>query len=98
MNLQRDDAFLGTRLVITTSPYIVYQCLLACTERDTKVLVPARCFPHERCNENDGTAWSAYATSISRKVARVTFAHARDAKGRPYATIDMQPDVLLYQE
>ena len=48
----------------------------------SKVLVPARCFPHERCNENDGTAWSAYATSISRKVARVTFAHARDAKQR----------------
>ena len=35
MNLQRDGAFLGARLVITTSPYIVYLCLLFCKGWDT---------------------------------------------------------------
>ena len=35
MNLQRDGAFLGTRLVFTTTPYFVRQCPLECMEGDT---------------------------------------------------------------
>ena len=38
MNLQHDGAFLGTRLVFTTTPYFVRQCPLECMEGDIKAL------------------------------------------------------------
>ena len=54
------------------------------------VMVPAHCFPNETCTENDGRGWTAYATKEGRGAARITFAHAKDAKGRCFAPIRMQ--------
>ena len=46
MILQRDGTFLGTRLVITTTPYIVRQCPLECMEGDNKQVY--KDFLHEK--------------------------------------------------
>ena len=43
--------------------------------------------PKETCFENGGRGWTAYAVPIARGAAQVTFVHARDSRGRPFAPV-----------
>ena len=62
------------------------------------VLVPERHFPKETCFENGGRGWTAYAVPIARGAAQVTFVHARDSRGRPFAPVKMQLCSLRFGE
>ena len=61
------------------------------------VLVPASCFPEERCEENGGEGWDAFAVPRSRGAASVTFQAARDSSGLPFRPILLQRSVIKFQ-
>ena len=58
------------------------------------MLAPASLWPNERCAENDGLGWTVAPLHTDRNHSVVTFVHARDPRGRPYAPLRVSRDLL----
>ena len=61
----------------------------------TPVMVPRAVYPTEVCGENGGEGWSATAAPHKRGTSKVSFSHARDATGAPFADVYLKSSCLL---
>ena len=61
---------------------------------DRHVLVPASLWPSWVCMEMDGRGWRARVLSVTTGGAKLAFVQARTARGREFAPVELQLDVL----
>ena len=59
------------------------------------VMVPASLFPEETCEENGGEGWTATTSPHRKGTLKVTFTHAKDEDGMPFAPVYLQSACMV---